>query len=157
MIAQEAAHVENREDKGGLPIEDRIREETRHRIASLENANLRDLTYCLAELDREWAVERILESVFGGVVVGGISMSLLSQRRWLLFPTLAGCFMLQQVVAGWCPPLLVLRRLGFRTAAEINRERMALKVLRGDFGHLGIPSGQSSLASHATLLDALEE
>jgi hypothetical protein len=27
----------------------------------------------------------------------------------------------------------ILRRLGFRTADEINRERYALKALRGDF------------------------
>jgi hypothetical protein len=40
---------------------------------------------------------------------------------------------LQHAVQGWCPPIPVLRRFGFRTADEINRERYALKALRGDF------------------------
>jgi hypothetical protein len=41
--------------------------------------------------------------------------------------------LLQHAVQGWCPPIPILRRLGFRTADEINRERYALKALRGDF------------------------
>ena len=145
MIAAEATNAENLEErKGDPPVEDRIRNQTRKRIASLENANLRDLTYRLAELDQEWNIEHILDFVFGGVVVGGVAMSVLSKRKWLLFPTLAGCFLLQQAIAGWCPPLSVLRRLGFRTAAEINRERMALEVLRGDFAHLAFLPGKAA-------------
>jgi hypothetical protein len=42
-------------------------------------------------------------------------------------------FLLQHAIQGWCPPVPILRRLGFRTADEINRERYALKALRGDF------------------------
>ena len=41
--------------------------------------------------------------------------------------------MIQHALQGWCPPLAVLRRLGFRTAKEINEERFALAALRGDF------------------------
>jgi len=37
---------------------------------------------------------------------------------------------------GWCPPLPVLRRLGFRTAFEIDYDRYALKALRGDFAEI---------------------
>lgn len=32
-----------------------------------------------------------------------------------------------------CPPILILRRVGFRTQPEISEERYALKALRGDF------------------------
>ena len=42
-------------------------------------------------------------------------------------------FLFQHAVQGWCPPVPILRRMGFRTADEINRERYALKALRGDF------------------------
>lgn len=42
-------------------------------------------------------------------------------------------FLFQHAIQGWCPPLPILRRLGFRTAEEINQERYALKALRGDF------------------------
>jgi len=36
-------------------------------------------------------------------------------------------FLLQHAIQGWCPPIPILRRFGFRTADEINRERYALR------------------------------
>jgi hypothetical protein len=59
-------------------------------------------------------------------------------------------FLFQHAVQGWCPPLPILRRLGFRTASEIDTERYALKALRGDFGSIGPgPHDHDSRASHA--------
>jgi hypothetical protein len=66
-------------------------------------------------------------------VLAGTSLSLGVDRRWALLPAIAAGFMMQHVLQGWCPPLPILRRMGFRTAAEIDRERYALKALRGDF------------------------
>ena len=42
-------------------------------------------------------------------------------------------FLFQHALQGWCPPVPVLRRLGFRTVYEIDRERFSLKAIRGDF------------------------
>jgi len=43
-----------------------------------------------------------------------------------------------------------LRRLGYRTAREIDDERAALKALRGDFGPIGPGAGdRDTRASHA--------
>ena len=154
MVAPPVEKIENSSDSH---IKEQIRGETSERLAKFENANPHDLTYRLVELDREWDVERVIEFAFSGAVLGGIAMSKLSNRKWILFPCLAGGFMMQQILAGWCPPYLVLRRLGFRTAAEINRERMALKIMRGDFAHLGVPSGQVGLASQSSLVDAVGE
>lgn len=50
-----------------------------------------------------------------------------------MLPAGVGVFLFQHALQGWCPPVPVLRRLGSRTAAEIGRERYALKVLPGDF------------------------
>ncbi len=36
-------------------------------------------------------------------------------------------------VQEWCPPVPVFRRLGVRTCQEIDEEKYALKILRGDF------------------------
>ncbi len=152
MVAPPVEKIENDSDSR---IKEHIRDETSERLAQYENANPHDLTYRLVELDREWDVERVIEFAFSGAVLGGIALSKLSNRKWILFPCLAGGFMMQQILAGWCPPFLVLRRLGFRTAAEINRERMALKIMRGDFAHLGVPSGQVGLASQSSLVDAV--
>ncbi len=54
-------------------------------------------------------------------------------KKWLILPGLVTGFLFQHALQGWCPPLPVLRRMGFRTSAEINEERYALKALRGDF------------------------
>jgi hypothetical protein len=58
-------------------------------------------------------------------------------RRWFALPAIVATFLLQHAVQGWCPPLSVFRRLGFRTAAEIDHERYALKAIRGDFAQIG--------------------
>ena len=44
-------------------------------------------------------------------------------------PAVVQTFYLQHTLQGWCPPLPVLRRLGFRAPAEIELERNALKAL----------------------------
>jgi hypothetical protein len=88
----------------------------------------------LRELDREWDVERALETgsaalSLAGLVLGGVGR----RRRWLLLSLAVQGFFMQHALQGWCPPLPVFRRLGFRTRREIDEERYALKALRGDF------------------------
>ena len=51
----------------------------------------------------------------------------------IALPIAVAGFLLQHAVQGWCPPVPVMRRLGFRTEREIDAERTALKALRGDF------------------------
>jgi hypothetical protein len=57
-------------------------------------------------------------------------------KRWFLLPIAVQAFFLQHALQGWCPPIPVLRRLGVRTASEIDAERNALKALRGDYEDL---------------------
>jgi hypothetical protein len=146
--------------KGSVPwllLRQRTRSFPAPTASKLQNANLHELTYRLVELDHELDIDHVLQLGFGGIVLGGISLSRLYNSKWLVFPCLAAGFLMQQALAGWCPPYLVLRRLGFRTAVEIGRERMALKVIRGDFAHLGVPPVQGGLTSNNSLLDAVEE
>jgi hypothetical protein len=58
-------------------------------------------------------------------------------RRWLLLSAGVLGFLFLHSTQGWCPPLPALRRAGVRTKDEINREKFALKHLRGDFDSLG--------------------
>jgi hypothetical protein len=96
----------------------------------------------LSNLQREWDVERALETWFASVVLTGVTLAANRNRRWMVLPAIAAGFMLQHAVQGWCPPLPLLRRLGFRTQAEIARERYALKGMRGDFAGLGLDRGR---------------
>ncbi|RFA39614.1 YgaP-like transmembrane domain [Alkalilimnicola ehrlichii] len=87
----------------------------------------------LAELDSEWDIERSLMANASTLALVGTALALLGRRRYLLLSVLVSAFLLQHAVQGWCPPLPLLRRLGVRAQYEIELERYALKVLRGDF------------------------
>lgn len=90
----------------------------------------------LRDLDREWDVERALEANAATIGLVGLALAATVDRRFLALPVAVSAFLLQHAVQGWCPPLPVLRRLGFRTATEIAEERTALRALRGDFAGL---------------------
>jgi hypothetical protein len=84
-------------------------------------------------LDEEWDIERALEANAASFAFTGTVLAATVDRRWLMLPAVVTAFLLQHAVQGWCPPVPVLRRLGYRTAREIDEERVALKALRGDF------------------------
>lgn len=87
----------------------------------------------LRELDREWDIERSLESNAAALALTGVLMGILGSRRFFALPTIVAGFLMQHALQGWCPPVPLFRRLGIRTQAEIEAERYALKTLRGDF------------------------
>jgi hypothetical protein len=90
----------------------------------------------LNELDREWDVERTLETNAGTLSMAGLMLGILVNRKWLALPVVVNGFLLQHGIKGWCLPSLALRRLGVRKKSEIERERYALKALRGDFDNI---------------------
>ena len=115
----------------------RIRRDTDARVAWLAHQGAHAIATRLEELDREWDIERWLATGAGSLTLAGTVLGLAADdRRWLLLPIGVGGFLLQHALQGWCPPLSLLRRLGVRTADEINVERFALKALRGDFADL---------------------
>jgi len=88
----------------------------------------------LAELDREWDIERVLEVNASTLITVSSFMAFVTgRRRWAGVSLTVGAFLFQHAVQGWCPPMFVLRRMGIRTVREIDHERYALKALRGDF------------------------
>mgnify|MGYP002784886935 CR=1 FL=1 len=114
-------------------VNDRIRRATDRRVASLARGGPQAIDARLAELDREWDIERWLETGAASLMLAGTLLGVTVHRRWFLLPAVVGGFLLQHALQGWCPPLPVFRRFGVRTADEINQERFALKALRGDF------------------------
>ena len=79
------------------------------------------------------------------VVILGVTVD----RRWLALPGLVAAFLFQHAIQGWCPPVPVLRRLGFRTSYEIEQERSALKALRGDFDGVAEAKDRAAAALRA--------
>ncbi|KAA0679475.1 hypothetical protein [Roseomonas genomospecies 6] len=90
----------------------------------------------LDELDHEWDIERTLEANAATLALTGTVLGAFLDRRFLVLPAVVTGFLLQHALQGWCPPVPLFRARGVRTAAEIDRERTALKGLRGDFRRL---------------------
>lgn len=102
--------------------------------ATRENQGLEEsLNARIAALDKKWDIDRALMVVFS--VLGGTSLALgaLKNKKWLALLAIQIPFLAYHATKGWCPPVSVLRRLGFRTSMEIAAEKYALKTLRGDF------------------------
>jgi hypothetical protein len=83
----------------------------------------------LEELDREWDVERALAMGSSCLSLLGVALGFAHHRKWFFLPLGVQGFYLQHTLQGWCPPLPLFRRLGFRTPAEIEEERCALQAL----------------------------
>ena len=108
-------------------LRDRLRASVAHHSSHPEEIDAR-----LRELDLEWDVERVLQTNSSAVSLFGLAVGLLWRRRWLLLPLVVQGFFLQHALQGWCPPLPLLRSLGFRTTQEIEQERHALLAVRDD-------------------------
>jgi hypothetical protein len=121
-------------------INRRISEETDARVRHLAG-HPAEIGRRLRELDEEWDVERLLEANAATLALAGVGLAAAVDKRWLALPAIVTAFLLQHAVQGWCPPLPILRRLGFRTPHEIDVERHALKALRGDYDRAGTQAG----------------
>lgn len=121
-----------------------IRRRTEAGVAATAAAGPDAVRRRLAELDREWDIERTLEANAATASLIGLTLGATVDRKWFIFPAVVAGFLLQHAVQGWCPPVPVFRRLGFRTAREIDEEREALKALRGDFRAVSQAGGDAA-------------
>jgi hypothetical protein len=101
----------------------------------------------LEALEHEWDVERTLEANAATASLLGLVLGATVDRRFFVLPAVVAGFLLQHALQGWCPPLPIFRRLGFRTQTEIDEERYALKALRGDFAGLDERDAAAALAA----------
>lgn len=90
----------------------------------------------IKELDKEWDIERTLEINAGLVGLAGAVLALTVNRRWAILPAVVTSFLVQHAIQGWCPPLPLFRSMGIKSRPELDREKYALKSLRGDFEHV---------------------
>jgi hypothetical protein len=115
-------------------------------VARLEGADAAQFAARLRDLDREWDIERTLHTNAATLALVGTVLGTRVDRRFLALPAIVFSFFAQHALQGWCPPIPVFRRLNVRTAREIERERYAIKALRGDFDQLP-PPGAADAAS----------
>ena len=90
----------------------------------------------LAALDREWDIDRAIELEAATMGLVGLALGTLVRPAFLAMPATVGAAVFLFGTRGIHPLLPIFRRLGIRTAREIERERYAVKALRGDFDTL---------------------
>lgn len=114
-------------------VNENIRRETASRLRRYRSAQPSAIARRLQELDREWDIERLLEMNAASLALFGLALGTFVDRKWFALPAVVSGFLLQHALQGWCPPLPFFRKAGVRTTSEIDEERTALRLLRGDF------------------------
>ena len=143
----------------------RVRENTRPRVQSIIDAQIQESVRFYAtqsksaisdridELDREWDIERVIEANASGLAFSSLVLGLTASKKWFIVTGTVLGFLFQHATQGWCPPVPILRKLGVRTRKEIDREKYALKALRGDFDHIAEKTESNQLLrAHDALL-----
>lgn len=141
QLASGSATADRVRQHTGCGLNERVDRETQECLTLLANASPQEITAHINELDREWDVERRLQANASLLALSGVILGATVNKKWLALPGIVFCFLTQHAIQGWCPPLPVFRKMGVRTAKEINREKYALKALRGDFQALQKPGG----------------
>ena len=103
----------------------------------------------IGELDAEWDIERAIEMNASALAFIGVVLGSFAHPYWLALTALVTAFLFQHALQGWCPPVPVLRRMGFRTSYEIERERQALKAVRGDYAAVATAADKVGAALQA--------
>ena len=119
-------------------------------------ARKRDIPARLAELDREWDLDRAIAGSAAAVTLAGLALTALVDHRFIAMPAMVGGFLLQHAIQGRCPPVSLLRRLGFRTAREIGEERSGLKMLEGEYRSFGDPAPAQWSVTAAAVHEGVE-
>ena len=130
----------------------RIDEATMKRVWQYARQPPATLAARIQELDREWDLERILETGAGTLALSGVLMSGLKSRRWLLVSASVLTLLLQHSLTRTSPLSDALRAFGVRTRREIDAEKYAMRMLRGDFDNLKSVSEETHRAIEALRL-----
>jgi hypothetical protein len=113
-----------------------IDKEINDTIALYKGKSKEELSRRIIQLEKEWSIERHIETFAPSLILSGLLLSRLFSKKWLILPAVVSAFLLQHGIQGWCPPVPMFRAFKVRTRKEIDWEKYALKILRGDFDRL---------------------
>lgn len=97
-------------------------------IEGLRGAAPEDIRERLALLEKEWDIDQLIQAKTGALVNLGLALGRRNRKGYWL-AGLGFASLLSHAVSGWSPPLPILRRMGFRTRREIDREKHALLAM----------------------------
>lgn len=123
-------------------INSKIEKDTWNNVFQYVNKSNAEITERIYKVDKEWDIERNLGVNMSTLALIGLTLSYFVHINWLILPAIVFIFFFQHSVQGWCPPLPILRLFKIRTSEEIEQEKYALKIIRGDFNNLDITHPQ---------------
>ncbi len=114
-------------------VNEKITDKMLTNIRKYSKKNETEIAKRIEDLNHESDTERFLEANAAVIMMISTFLGYIRDKKWFLLGGAAGAFLLQHALQGWCPPLPILRRLGIRTPEEIYNEKLALKILKGDY------------------------
>jgi hypothetical protein len=123
-------------------VNEKIDRSTEEAVRSFANKSRADISVRIDQLDREWDIERWLEMNASALAFTGVFLGITKSKKWFALSATVLPFLFWHAIKGWCPPIPFLRRLGIRTRKEIDREKFALKAIRGDFRDVSEKTGE---------------
>jgi len=93
----------------------------------------------IEELDEEHDLDQTMALYGSGIGLGSILLSFIGGKKWLFVGGITLGFLLKHALDGTSPYVPLVRKFGVRTREEIEREKYALKILRGDFADMPKP------------------
>ena len=130
----------------------RIDQAMMKRVWEYAKKSREEISARIAELEREWDVERVLETAAGTLSLGGVLLGVTRGRGWLLLPAGVLASMLQHSLTRKSCAVQLIRAAGVRTRREIEAEKYALRMLRGDFDKMQTASEETHRAIEALRL-----
>jgi hypothetical protein len=110
-------------------VNEKIEENTQNNIEYYRTKSNEEIVSRIRELDREWDIERALETNASALIFLSTILGLRTRRKgYFIFTSIISGFLLEHALQGWCPPVPIFRRLGVRTSEEIEREKYNLRL-----------------------------
>src|SRR5258708_22473695 len=95
--------------RSSAKVNQRIDQSTMKRIWYYATQPREIITRRIRELDREWDVERLMATKTAAVGLGGMTLGLTVNRRWLVVPTVALACLLQHALFRSSPAVQLMR------------------------------------------------
>jgi hypothetical protein len=113
-------------------INEKIRRQTETSVLDYAARGRDAVLRRLQELDYEYDLDRAV--MINLSVVGGAALAAgyFHNKSWMKLVAVQLGFLFVHATYGWCPPVVLLRRMGFRTNTEIDYERRLLEELLDD-------------------------
>ena len=114
-------------------VNEELDERAEDRVRGFAASSGEEMTARIKELEKEWSIERLIESEAPMMAIAGLGLGAAVSRKFLVLPAFVFSMVALHGIQGWYPMIPLFRRMGFRSRKEIDREKFAMKALRGDF------------------------